>query len=1516
MKSSPGYRQGYRKQQGILIWLVSVLSGTAYGDVVRDGSIGPGTGIQPTGPDFAITEAMGQLNGTNLFHSFNAFDLTSSQSATFSAVSPVSNVISRITSGSASSIDGAINSSISGANVFLINPSGMMFGPNAQINVDGSFHVTAADYLKLADNSQFNTSLVAPLTLSSAAPVAFGFLNAPPGNISFNQSHVTVADGATISVTGGALSIQDDGSFANFTDRTFYAANGLIHIESVASAGEVAVNNVAISGLQTPTSGSDIVINDSFMDVSGTAAGKVYLSGNNVAVNDSWLFSNNTGSVNGLGITVNAVAFTGSGSGGMQSSTSQLGAGGNIEINAGDITLRDGFGLLAASEALATGRAGDIKLNASNNIDIVSSTASYVALSTESRGAGDAGDINIDANNTTIDNADIVTTTLVNADGGDININTQQLLLQNRGRLLAINQGTGIGGDITINAASRIQVSGPVEAEIADIISSETFSAGAAGNITLVTPELLVDEAEIKASSKGAGNAGNMNVQADTIELINGGQISATTQFAGQGGSITINAGNSINMNGSDAEGNSSGIFTESRITSSGNAGHINITTPELNMTGEAAILTDTLGSGAGGNVTIATQTMQMFDDSEIASDVNGSGNGGSVVINTQTLSLVGDPEISADTNPLSTGNSGSVQVIASESMRFQIQTVPGEEAGIFTNSEGSGDAGDISVTTPLLDMNGGVLNARTEGDGAGGSVNLQVAQLFMKNAASISALSSGAGNAGNISIQNANVIQLLANSAITTESGLSNGGNIDIQSQTQLVVRDSRITANVNDGTGGNINVASDLVALDNSQLVAQAGAGQGGVITVSANKYFNGESLVSASAGPAGISGSVDINAPDIDLSSSMARLKTEFVDIASLINSVCSTRKQDTSGRFVVSKRRGLPSMIEGIPVTIQSTGKFKLEVTDQQPYANAAIIDLSTRARTAIGQKQFAEAIQLLKTAKSQLDHLADGTEKIYSQIHLARSHALIAENNETLKHDHLLEANNLLETLKQSGNVQNDARAASYVWGNQSLLYQQQHRHAEALYLVRKAQALAQQANAPEALYIWLWHEGQLLWSLGQTQASVLAYQRAVDVLDETRQDALVRHNDDEAFFHTQIAPVYRDLVDALLRGASLIHDPVQAETLLYRARSVLARFKVAELRNYFMDPCITEQEQHTVGLDQVDEHAAIIYPVILDDRIELLVSLKTGMHRFTVDVDSTKLRLNIRRFRLALQQTDSRSHLHYGSLLYQWLLQPYKNLLGEHQIKTLVFVMDGPLRTIPMAALYDGKNYLISHYALAVSVGLDMVEPKALNREHANVLMAGLSQSVEGYPALPYVPDELKNLQSLFGGEVLLDQAFLIDRLRSQLDTEKPSVVHLASHAKFSGQSESSFLLAYDGRITLDKMAEYIDTGNRNQHPLELLVLSACETAAGDDRAALGLAGMGIKAGARSAMGSLWSIPDAATYQLMKKFYTNLKDTRMTRAEALQSAQLSLLENETFAHPFNWSAFLMINNWL
>jgi CHAT domain-containing protein len=267
--------------------------------------------------------------------------------------------------------------------------------------------------------------------------------------------------------------------------------------------------------------------------------------------------------------------------------------------------------------------------------------------------------------------------------------------------------------------------------------------------------------------------------------------------------------------------------------------------------------------------------------------------------------------------------------------------------------------------------------------------------------------------------------------------------------------------------------------------------------------------------------------------------------------------------------------------------------------------------------------------------------------------------------------------------------------------------------------------------------------------------------------------------------------------------------------------------------------------------------------------------------------------------------------------LYRWLIEPLIKDLDGQGIDTLVVVPDAALRSVPLAALHDGKGFLIRRYALATTPSLKLTDPRPIRRENINVLLSGLTQSVQGFPPLFHVSSELEAIKGLYGGTLLEDEAFKKSSVQQALLEKQYSIVHFATHGKFSGKVSDSFILTYDGKMNMDDLEQFVGVSwFRQDQPVELLTLSACETAVGDDTAALGLASVAIKAGARSALASLWSINDQASSELVSSFYRHLQNPDTSKAVALQQAQISFLNDQRYRHPCYWAPFLLIGNWL
>jgi CHAT domain-containing protein len=271
--------------------------------------------------------------------------------------------------------------------------------------------------------------------------------------------------------------------------------------------------------------------------------------------------------------------------------------------------------------------------------------------------------------------------------------------------------------------------------------------------------------------------------------------------------------------------------------------------------------------------------------------------------------------------------------------------------------------------------------------------------------------------------------------------------------------------------------------------------------------------------------------------------------------------------------------------------------------------------------------------------------------------------------------------------------------------------------------------------------------------------------------------------------------------------------------------------------------------------------------------------------------------------------------------MYDWIVRPLETELVNNKVKTLAFVLDGKLRNIPMSVLRDRDGYLVEKYAIALTPGLQLLNPKPLTEVQLQVLTAGLSKSRDGFAELPNVPNELGQIQQLkLSSQPLLDERFTTGELQKEVTASGVPAVHLATHAQFSSKAEDTFILAWDKKINIKQLDSLLKgKPDDRRGAIELFVLSACETASGDDRAALGLAGVAVRAGARSTLATLWRVSDASTPQIMTNFYSQLgrsKDTRKNKAEALRQAQLTLIKDKQFNSPHFWAPFVLIGNWI
>lgn len=507
----------------------------------------------------------------------------------------------------------------------------------------------------------------------------------------------------------------------------------------------------------------------------------------------------------------------------------------------------------------------------------------------------------------------------------------------------------------------------------------------------------------------------------------------------------------------------------------------------------------------------------------------------------------------------------------------------------------------------------------------------------------------------------------------------------------------------------------------------------------------------------------------------------------------------------------------------------------------------------------------------------------------------------------------LTAHELFEESFRLAELGGDDRHAAYALGYRGHLYEEDGRLDEAMLLTRRAVFGSQNIGDSASLYRWEWQTARLHVAMNDLDSGIAAYRRALDTLQDVRDELVTSSHGD---FRQSIGAIYFEMADLLLTRSTATEGEQGVRRNLLEARDTLEQLKVAEIVEYFDNDCVILDSDPS-ELEQLSTATAIIYPVLLDDRTELLVSFGDEIMQFTTPIGRDRMTEEIRALRVRIERYDGRhQYLDNAQTLYSWLIAPLEAKLKSENIGTLVFVPDGPLRTIPMAALHDGQRFLVEKYALATTPGLTLTSPKPIDRSNIAVLANGLSVSVQGFSPLPNVNQELRSIESLYAAQVYEDETFQIAEVGKEMSEGDYSIVHIATHGQFDSDHRKSFLLTYDDRLTMDRLETTIGRRRYEEQAVELLVLSACETAAGDDRAALGLAGVALKAGARSAVASLWFINDVSTSALIGDFYRHLKNPDNSKADALRMAQLSLIESEEYRHPAYWAPFLLIGNWL
>jgi filamentous hemagglutinin family protein len=905
--------------------------------IVHDGSLGPAGNVALSGGSYNILSKNGTRMGGNLFHSFSEFSVPGGNTALFSTDPGTANVIARVTGGNVSQIDGTLAIRRAGVSLYLLNPSGILLGNDAALDISGSFHAIAGDSITFTDGQTFHADPAKAVILTSAPVSSFGFINrSTPAHIAAASYLDSRGD---ISLVGRTVTL----------DRADLYAQGSVRIAAVGEGGHaVAVDGFTQNG-ETSTGRLEILDSTVFSGGAGTG---IHLKGGDMEIRSAIL---NFGS---LGFPLPADLTLSS---------------------SGSVNIVDGSFLGSISGD--TGPANGINLTVAGRLSIIESAVQSFAI-----GSAPAGDIAISAGDLEISGnggykvLGIGSTTFANGRSGNIGVSVAKSLhIENGGTISAVTTDTGSAGNINV-AAGALEITGlPVKTEANNdyltgifagsygsgnggniavavrdsiqlfrggLIDSSSFGAGHGGRVLVESPSILADRAGsdfftgIGSDTEGTGSAGTINVTAKLLDLRNGGLVSAATFGAGQAGDVTVTSRDVI-VSGSGKStpyvvSSGSGIIASTGAGSSGKGGNVTVSASNaLTVRNGGQIGAESLGSGNGGSLTVSAASMNLIDGALLSSRSSGPGKAGGILVDAVSLNIahsnIDVRAAAADAGSLridakgdivmtgglitatagGTGNAGGIRVNSRNFLISGEGAAGGSGVVASTLAGSSGAGGDIEINSSGdLTLETGVrVVAESLGSGDAGDVLLEVSNLFVR--VSEISVSAGLASAGSLSIWSAGDIRI-KNGRVTASAGVS-GGNIVLSARDMIRMDYSTLAAEaIMDGGNVTVSDASYLI-LNHSRVSANAVNGRGGQILINTGTYFANESQVTASS-DFGVQGIVRID-PLVSFSGGEEADVPDLLSADDILQPDCVNRSPETGSSFTKAGRGGTPRLPGG-------------------------------------------------------------------------------------------------------------------------------------------------------------------------------------------------------------------------------------------------------------------------------------------------------------------------------------------------------------------------------------------------------------------------------------------------------------------------------------------------------------------------------------------------------------------------------------------------------------------------
>jgi CHAT domain-containing protein len=465
-----------------------------------------------------------------------------------------------------------------------------------------------------------------------------------------------------------------------------------------------------------------------------------------------------------------------------------------------------------------------------------------------------------------------------------------------------------------------------------------------------------------------------------------------------------------------------------------------------------------------------------------------------------------------------------------------------------------------------------------------------------------------------------------------------------------------------------------------------------------------------------------------------------------------------------------------------------------------------------------QEKWSDLEGVFASVKSEIANSSANRRVIYARVNLAKNLIDLGAKSDRFASHKNYTFDLLNKTVVEAAQLK-DFRGQSYALGTLGHWYEQTQQYAPAQEATEKALALAMEINASDITYQWQWQLGRLLQQQGDRKKAIVAETEAISTLQAIRGDLIATNTDVQFSFRESVEPIYRNLVGLLLED-----NPDRKN--LAQAREVIESLQLAELENYFREACIEAKPKQ---IDRVDRKAAVIYPIILSDRLAVIVSFADGsLNYYQQTITEDEVEKTLEQLLQSLNPIYSnQKRLEISQKVYQWLIEPSETELTNHEVETLVFVLDGSLRNLPMSALYDGQKYLIEKYRVALTPGLQLLEPKSFEAQKLQAVVAGLSQSNQGFAALPGVETEVNEISQYIPSQLLLNQEFTNTSLREQIRETPSPLVHLATHGQFSSNPEETFIVTWDNQIKVKEFEDLLRVREEtvNAKPIELLVM-------------------------------------------------------------------------------------------